>query len=29
MAFTAAELGALSREVFRILRPSGTCIYTV
>ena len=29
MAFTTAELGALSREIFRILRPGGLCIYTV
>jgi SAM-dependent methyltransferase len=29
MALTTVELTALSREVFRVLRPGGLCIYTV
>lgn len=29
MAFTTAELEALSREIFRALRTGGLCIYTV
>jgi SAM-dependent methyltransferase len=29
MALTTAELSALSREIFRVLRPGGLCIYTV
>ncbi|GAO01510.1 class I SAM-dependent methyltransferase [Anaeromyxobacter sp. PSR-1] len=29
MAFTTAELEALSREILRVLRPGGVCVYTV
>ncbi len=29
MALTTAELTALSREIFRVLRPGGLCVYTV
>jgi SAM-dependent methyltransferase len=29
MALTTAELDALSREIFRVLRPGGLCVYTV
>jgi SAM-dependent methyltransferase len=29
MALTTAELDALSREILRILRPGGLCVYTV
>ncbi len=29
MALTTAELDALSREILRVLRPGGTCVYTV
>ena len=29
MAFTTAELAALSREIHRVLRPGGLCVYTV
>lgn len=29
MALTSAELGALAREIHRVLRPGGLCIYTV
>jgi SAM-dependent methyltransferase len=29
MALTTAELDALSREILRVLRPGGLCIYTV
>jgi len=29
MAFTTAELAELSREIRRVLRPGGLCIYTV
>jgi len=29
MALTSAEPGALAREIHRVLRPGGVCIYTV
>jgi SAM-dependent methyltransferase len=29
MALTTAELTALTREIFRVLRPGGLCVYTV
>lgn len=29
MALTTSELAALSREIFRVLRPGGLCVYTV
>jgi len=29
MALTEAELAALSREILRVLRPGGLCVYTV
>jgi SAM-dependent methyltransferase len=29
MALTTAELTVLSREIFRVLRPGGLCVYTV
>ena len=29
MALTTVELAALSREIFRVLRPGGLCVYTV
>ena len=29
MAFTTAELATLSREILRVLRPGGLCVYTV
>lgn len=29
MALTTAELEALSREILRVLRPGGVCVYTV
>ena len=29
MAFTTAELATLAREILRVLRPGGLCVYTV